>query len=126
GSETFTVYDALNRPVKVLSNASQPSYDILSDLSLASYGDTSTDPDKDMISITEYDAMGQVIRSQRLLENRGTEEQWDTMLYGYDTLGRQIVSIQHASDPDYDIASDPDLSGYTISTDPDVDMQTQT
>ncbi|MEM9954984.1 MAG: RHS repeat-associated core domain-containing protein [Chloroflexota bacterium] len=126
GSVTFTVYNALNRPVKVISNAAQPSYDILTDLSLSVYGAYSTEPDQDMVSTTEYDAMGRVIRSQRLLENRGATEEWDTMLYGYDALGRQVRSIQHAATPDYDLSADPDLSAYTISTDTDVDMLTQT
>ena len=126
GSVTFTVYDALNRPVKVLSNAARADYAILADASLANYGSYSTDPDKDMISTTDYDAMGRVIRSQRLLENRGASEDWDTMLYGYDVLGRQVASIQHASDPDYDIASDPDLSAYILSNDTDVDLLTKT
>ena len=126
GSVTFTVYDALSRPVKVISNAAHASYDILTDLSLTNYGDYSTDPDKDMVSITEYDAMGRVIRSQRLLENRGAEAEWDTMLYGYDVLGRQVASIQHAATSDYDIAADSDLSAYPLSMDTDVDMLTQT
>lgn len=126
GSVSFTVLDSLNRPVKVISNAAQPSYDILADLSLSSYGSYSTDPDQDMVSTTDYDAMGRVLRSQRLLENRGATEEWDTMLYGYDSLGRQVRSIQYASDPDYDLSVDPSLASYTISTDSDVDMLSET
>ncbi|MEL6308716.1 MAG: DUF6531 domain-containing protein, partial [Chloroflexota bacterium] len=62
GSVTFTVLDALNRPVTVIRNAAQPSYDILNDLDLSGYGAYSTDPDKDMVNTTEYDKMGRVIR----------------------------------------------------------------
>ena len=126
GSVTFTVLDALNRPVKVISNAAQASYDILSDLDLSGYGAYSTEPDKDMVSTTEYDPMGRVIRSQRLLENRGATDKWDTMLYGYDSLGRQVRSIQHASLPAYDLSADPSLASYSLSNDSDQDMLTET
>ena len=99
GSVTFTVLDALNRPVKVISNAAQASYDILSDLDLSGYGAYSTEPDKDMVSTTEYDAMGRVVQSKRLLENRGITEEWDVTYYVYDSLGRQIRTIQHYVEP---------------------------
>ena len=99
GSVTFTVLDALNRPIKVISNAAQASYDILSDLDLSGYGAYSTEPDKDMVSTTEYDAMGRVVQSKRLLENRGTTEEWDVTYYVYDSLGRQIRTIQHYVEP---------------------------
>ncbi|MEO1643545.1 MAG: DUF6531 domain-containing protein, partial [Chloroflexota bacterium] len=122
GSVTFTVLDALNRPVMVIRNAAQASYDILNDLDLSGYGAYSTDPDKDMVNTTEYDKMGRVIRTQRLMENRGASEVWETALTGYDSLGRQVKRIQYASIPDYDIASDPDLSDYTESTDSDQDV----
>jgi RHS repeat-associated protein len=124
GSVTLTAFDALNRSVKVITNASQPEYDIWEDSDLSEYI-LSTDPDKDMVSTSEYDAMGRLIRSQRLLENRDGEV-WDTSLNGYDALGRQLRSIQHASQANYDLAADPDLSAYVLSSDADVDIMTET
>ncbi|GAB5426354.1 MAG: hypothetical protein Crog4KO_35010 [Crocinitomicaceae bacterium] len=101
GSVTYTAYDELNRPAKVISNASKvdPNYNILTDLSLENYGNYSTDPDKDMVSITDYNAMGRVVQSKRLLENRGVSEEWDTTYYVYDSLGRQVRTIQHYVEP---------------------------
>lgn len=136
GLSTFTVYDALNRPVKVVRNAKQdatvaydfhdPEYDVTNDPRADQYV-ISTDPDRDQITTTEYDALGRVIRTRRLLENRfSAGEEWDVSLTGYDSLGRVVKSIQHASQPTYDLATDPDLSAYVASSDPDTDMVTQT
>ncbi|GEM_PF-898598 len=137
GRITYTVYDALNRPVKVVANAKETAtldfdeldenYDETLDPRSSNY-DISPDPDRDQVSTTEYDAFGRVIRTQRLLDKYGTTETWDTMLYGYDALGRQIKTIAHASVPDYDM-SDSSLSSYTgdpsESDSTDVDIITE-
>lgn len=130
GRISFTVYDALNRPIRTVRSARQ-------DASLepgTPEGDdprsegylVSTDPDRDLLEETDYDALGRVIRTRRLLENRGTEDQWDVTLFGYDTLGRQVKVIRSASQPEYAIASDPDLSGYSAEADPDLDLISRT
>jgi RHS repeat-associated protein len=134
GAVAFTVYDALNHPIKTVQNAKEDAtialnpgdtgYNAANDPRTDDYV-MSLDPDRDQIGITEYDALGRIIRTRRLLENRATLEQWDVMLYGYDTLGRQVCIIQHTSDPEYDIADDPDLSEYTISSARDEDMMTR-
>ncbi|MEP6983953.1 MAG: RHS repeat-associated core domain-containing protein [Chloroflexota bacterium] len=91
GYTTLTGYDSLNRPSKVIRNASQPDYDMSSDPQLAAYI-PSTDPDKDMIDITEYDAMGRVLQTRHLLDNRPIE-QWIVNRSVYDPLGRQVKTI---------------------------------
>jgi YD repeat-containing protein len=135
GAVTFSVYDALNRPVKVVRNAKSTAtvslnsgdtgYDAANDPRSTDYV-ISTDPDRDQIEITEYDKLGRVIRSQTLLENRFGEELWTTTLYGYNALGRRSRTISVASIPDYNIYGNPDLSGYPISTNPDEDIVTDT
>ena len=117
GNTNFTVYDALNRPVKTVRSASNPTYDILSNLLLDSYVAV-PDADKDLVETTEYDALGRVVRTMDSLGN--------VDLYGYDPLGRQVKVIRSASDPAYDLATDPDLSGYSPSTDTDLDVITVT
>src|SRR5690606_2071894 len=82
----------------------------------------SADPDRDQVSTTDYDTLGRVVRTQQLLENRGSSEEWTTTLYGYDALGRQIKSIRSASQSNYDIAADPDLSAYVASSAADLDI----
>jgi len=121
GSVTLTALDALNRPVKVIQNAAQPSYDILSDPDLSSYGSYGTEPDLDMVSETEYDKLSRVIRTRRLLENSAGEV-WDVTLQGYDLLGRQVRTVQHAATPSYDISADQDLSVYAASLSSNVDQ----
>ena len=131
GISTFTVYDALNRPKKVVRSANRyatinpndPNYNIYSDPRLATY-DVSFSSDRDLVEKTEYDAMGRVIRTRRLLEL--VPEKWDVTLFGYDQLGRQVKTVRSANLPEYDIANDPDLSAYSISDAPDVDITTQT
>lgn len=134
GAVSYTVYDPMNRPVKTVRAAKDAATIALNpgDMSYAASNDPrsisyvpSADPDRDLIATTEYDALGRVIRTQHLLENRPSA-QWDTMLYGYDPLGRQVKTIHSASDPDYDIASDPDLSEYDDSDDADQDIISKT
>ena len=131
----YTVYDALNRPVKTVQaangdatislNVGDEEYEATVDPRSDDY-EISLAPDQDLIQRTRYDRLGRVTHTQRLLENRDSEEQWETTLYGYDTLGRQIKVIQEASDPDYDVSSDPSLGSYTASGDADQDIVTQT
>jgi YD repeat-containing protein len=116
GNVALTGYDPLNRPVKTVRSASQPSYPITADPDLSGYA-PNLDPDKDLIETTEYDALGRVIRTKRLLDNRPVE-QWETTLFGYDALGRQVKVIRSASRPNYNLAADPSLSNYSIREDP--------
>ena len=135
GHTTFTVYDALNRPVKVVRNATpnatvayetdSPSYSPYLDPRSDDYA-IGLDPDRDQIETTTYDTLGRVIRTQRLVENRFGAEVWETMLYGYDALGRQVKTVQFASQPTYNSAADPDLSNYSVSSDADQDLVTET
>ncbi len=127
GQSHFTVYDALNRPVKTIRSAKaaasitlNPGATGANDPRSDDYA-PSTDPDRDQIATTEYDALGRVIRTRRLLENRPSAI-WETTLYGYDTLGRQVKVIRSAATPDYDLAADPDLSAYTAADAADQDL----
>ena len=104
GAVTYTAYNALNRPVEIIQNAAQASYDILNDLDLSAYGAYSTAPDQDMVSETVYDAMGRVLRTKRLLENRGNAEVWDESYFVYDSLGRQVRTVQHY------VAANPEIT----------------
>ena len=47
-------------------------------------------------------------------------------LYGYDALGRQVKTIRSASQPTYDLTSDPSLSCYVASANVDQDLVMQT
>jgi len=124
GTVTLTGYDVLNRPVKSIHSASNPNYPIDLDPDLSGYIAV-TDPDRDLIEESEYDTLGRVIRTKRLLDNRPTL-QWDYTLFGYDPLGRQVRVIRSAGTPAYDMSADPDLSGYLVSPDSDKDLITQT
>ena len=115
GNVTLTAYDALNRPVKAIHNASQPGYDMTSDPALASYTPSSA-ADQDLIEITEYDKLGRVRRVQDVL-GRST-------LYGYDALGRKVKTIQNASLPSY-TTTDTALQSYVASNQSDQDLVTQ-
>jgi RHS repeat-associated protein len=135
GVVSYIVYDALNRPVKTVRaakdtatialNPGDVGYDSTLDPRSDSYA-PSTSPDRDLIDTTEYDAQSRVIRTKRLLENRGTSAQWETTLYGYDALGRQVKAIRSASQPTYNLASDPSLASYSASGNSDQDIVTQT
>ncbi len=124
GKMTVMIYDALNRPFKTLRNPNDPDYDFAGDPNLSGYS-LNADPDTDLLETTDYDNMGRVIRTQRLLDNRPTA-QWETTLFGYDTLDRQVKVIRSASNPTYNVAADPDLSGYVASNNPDQDIVTRT
>jgi len=103
GTVSFIAYDALNRPVKVIAAASQPSYNILADLDLSAYI-LSTTSDQDLVTEMTYDTAGRLFSTRTLIENRGTTPVWDETRYTYDSLGRQRLVIQHyqaqgSSDP---------------------------
>jgi len=127
GSISFTVYDALNRPVKTVRsakaaatialNVGDTGYSAANDPRSASYS-ASSDMDRDLIEVTEYDTLGRVARSQDTLGR------WT--LFGYDDLGRQVTVIRSASNPTYNYPSDPDLSAYTASSDADQDIVSRT
>jgi RHS repeat-associated protein len=117
GSITFTGYDALNRPVRTVRSASQPTYNLKADPTLSKYVASSA-PDQDLMDFTEYDALGRVRRTQDIAGS------WT--LFGYDGLGRSVKTIRAASQPTYDIARDPSLSRYVASSAPDQDIVTET
>jgi YD repeat-containing protein len=140
GMRHFTVFDSLNRPIRTVRNAKDeatidlnpdPDYgpilpylaknDPRSPLYLASL-----DPDRDQIAETTYDVLGRVIRTRQLLENRREPMEWDVTLMGYNALGQQVTTIQHAAYPDYDYASDPTLNAYVGSGSDDQDHVTRT
>jgi len=131
---SYTAFDELNRPVKTVRNAKdtatillvagQSGYDATNDPRSSSYV-PSTAADRDLIEITEYDALGRVIRTRRLLDNSSTAL-WEVNLNGYDTAGRLVRSIRNASTPEYDLNADPDLSGYSLSSAADKDILTTT
>jgi YD repeat-containing protein len=109
--------------VKVVRSASQPNYNFKTDPTLKNY--SQREPDRDLVETTEYDALGRVIRTRRLLDNRPIE-QWETTLFGYDGLGRQMKVVRSASQPDYNLAADPSLSNYRVRENPDQDIVTFT
>ncbi len=143
GQTQFTLYDGLNRPIKTVRNfkaeanialnPGDPGYVAANDLRSEDYV-PSPEPDRDLIEYTDYDARGHVSTTYRLLENRidknkdgqlnHPDQEWDTTLYGYDGLGRQVKVIQHASQPLYrrTKTSDPSMAAYVASTDPDQDL----
>ncbi len=134
GAVTYTIVDALNRPVKVVRaakdaatitlNPGDGGYNEANDPRSDNYAPEAM-PDRDLIETSEYDALGRVVRTRRLLDNRPTVV-WDTTLLGYDPLGRQVKVIRSASQSDYNIAGDPTLGSYSASTNPDQDIFTRT
>lgn len=134
GVSDFTVYDGLNRVVKTVRDA-KPEATIDLNPGDSGYDDEndprsdnyvpSDDPDRDGIATTEYDAIGRVIRTRSLIETRPSAV-WQTMLYGFDERGRSIKTVAYASDDDYDLSADPDLSAYSAGSGVDEDHITQT
>jgi RHS repeat-associated protein len=110
---TLTEYDAegrTTRTIDVLGHETHYAYDGLGRQTetIVNYVDGSYNPavsDEDLTSATHYDDDGRVFKT---VDPRG-----NVTLYGYDTLGRQVRVIQNASNTTYDVASDPDLDGYT-------------
>jgi RHS repeat-associated protein len=116
GNVTLIGYDALHRPVRVIQNASQPTYDRIADPTLAAYVPVSA-ADQDLATVTEYDALSRVRRTQDVMGN--------TTLFGFDGLGRLVKTIRYTSQPTYDLAADPSLSRYEASTAADQDLVAQ-
>lgn len=117
GNVALMGYDALNRPVRTLQNASQPNYNLSVDPDLRNYV-VSGVADQDLLTYTEYDVLGRVTRTQDTLGS------WT--LYAYDALGRQTAAIRNASVPHYDASHDATFSNYPFSTAVDQDVLTQT
>lgn len=127
GRAIFTIYDALNRPVKMVRNAKDSAtleydpgdscYDAANDPRSDDY-EPSSAPDRDQIERTEYDAVGRVRRTCDALGN------WT--LSGYDDLDRQVRTVRSASNPEYGLESDPSLSAYFVTGAADQDLMTQT
>jgi RHS repeat-associated protein len=116
GNVTLTVYDALNRPVKVIRNASQPTYDRRVDTTLRDYVAVS-DGDRDMIEVVEYDGVGRIRRTQ--------DPFGEWTLYSYDAMDRPIRTVRNATRPTYNVAADPTLVNYVESSAVDRDLITQ-
>lgn len=138
GRKTLTIYDALNRPVKVIVSPKDSAsidlspgdtgYLVTNDPRSDSYV-PAQEPDRDQVFTVSYDGLGRVVRRQQIFENRDNGIEWDTTLYGYDTLGRQVRVIQHASQPDYfnQNSDDATLASYVPEANAnDVDFITST
>jgi len=127
GRVSISVYDVLNRPYKTIRspkltatldlNPGDMGYNPANDPRSAQYVPSSA-PDTDLIDTTEYDLLGRVTRSQDALGN------W--MLYGYDALGRQVRTVRSASNPTYNLTTDPALASYVVSPATDLDLVTDT
>lgn len=112
----LTVYDALNRVVRTISNyvADENITDpFVAARELFSNG---VDNTQNLMTETTYNARGLVVRQVDLPGN--------ATLYGYDEAGRQVRVIQNAADPDYDTDTDPDLSAYEPIENSDQDILT--
>jgi RHS repeat-associated protein len=117
GSRTWVAYDGLGRQVKTIASAVGTATDDGTEDPRSSSYDVSSAADEDLITQTHYDVEGRVKWTRDIL-GRYT-------LFGYDDLNRQVRVIRNASDPNYNTVSDPDLSGYTPSSEPDEDQLTQ-
>jgi RHS repeat-associated protein len=126
GNKTWYVYDGMGRQIKTITNCSYGSGTPPPEDS-AYRGDLGN-PAADIITETVYDANGRVQKTKRVLKTNqaGNDLEWLWTLYGYDTLGRQVKGIQNASNPGYNITTDPDLSGYTPSGNSDEDITSET
>src|SRR5690606_13074902 len=125
GTKTWLVYDGLGRQVKQITGCTYVSGSPAPEDS--GYVGAVDDPAADVISERYFDADGRVIRTRMLLRyDKGSDDLVSVWgLTGYDTLGRQVKAVQNASDPDYDLSADPDLSAYTPSGNPDEDIITE-
>ena len=110
---TLYGYDTSGRQVKLVQNASNPIYDMVGDPDLSGYTPSGLS-DEDIISETAYDGQGRV---KKVIDSRG-----NVSFYGYDTAGRRIKTVQNASNTNYDVDADPDLSGYTPAGSPGNDQ----
>ena len=111
-------FNALGRQVRVIRDASQPAYDVAADPTLAAYP-INPDPDKDIVTLTVYEASGRVLYTEDALGSKT----W----FAYDGLGRQIKTIANAFGADTDDGvHDPRSSSYLINSDADKDLITTT
>lgn len=114
GNVTLLGYDLQGRQVKVIRNASQPTYDVVADADLSSYIVNSA-ADKDIVAITVYDPYSRVMYQ----EDVNGRKHW----FGYDGLDRQVKAIINAQGTATDGGnSDPRSSTYSVNTDPDKDI----
>lgn len=129
---TVTLYDALDRVVRTLTNFVDASYNPPADWVFESGvwkdepGGTTiahgSDNTENLITDTAYNVRG-LVRLQRDVLGQVT-------LYGYDAAGRLVRTVRSASNPDYNndyngTSPDADLSAYPDVDDPDQDIITE-
>lgn len=118
---TLTVYDVANRVIRTISN-------YVADVSItdpftASHSafDHGTENDENLVSDTIY--------NERSMVRKQVDIHGNVTLIGYDDSGRVVKTVRNASSPTYDnsygMSGDPDLSGYTSSSNPDEDVITE-
>jgi YD repeat-containing protein len=124
--EQRTIYDALNRPVRVIQNYVDHSYaapggwvfenGVWKDAPAGQAISMGADLDENLISDTVYNARGLVRLRRDALGN--------VTLYGYDVADRLIKTVQFASQPDYNNDTDGDvaLASYVASGAIDADQ----
>ena len=101
GHQTHYSYDGLGRQIETILNYADGTY-------------VPTTPDEDRKRQTAYDDDGRVFKTVDPLGN--------VTFYGFDTLGRQVRTIQNASNTAYDVSADPDLSAYTPAGGAEIDQ----
>ncbi len=120
GTVTLYGYDDAGRLVRTVQSASQPNYDnsyaFRGDPGLGRYAGqiASTNPDQDIITTSQYDAAGNLVKS--------TDSIGNVTLTGYDFLNRPVRTIRNASQPAYLLAADPTLSNYAPGSAADQDL----
>ena len=121
---TLTVYDALNRIVRTISNYVANGA-ILNPYTAAQNTFThGTDNNQNLVSDTAYNIRGMVRKQVDVLGN--------VTLYGYDTAGRLVKTVQSAHLPNYnndyttviDPTPDPTLNAYAPNSTADQDIVT--
>jgi RHS repeat-associated protein len=124
--EQRTIYDALNRPVRVIQNYVDYSYaapgswvfenGVWKDTPGGQAISMGADLDENLIMDTVYNARGLVRLRRDALGN--------VTLYGYDVADRLIKTVQFASQPDYNNDTDGDvaLASYVASGAIDADQ----
>jgi len=114
GNWTLYGYDAAGQQVRVVRNASTPTYDTTVDPALASYTPV-TDADLDIVTDTVYDGAGRTVYT---LDSQG-ERTW----YAYDGLNRVAKTVVNAVGTATDGgANDPRSSSYVPNSAADRDL----
>ncbi|MEP7286647.1 MAG: DUF6531 domain-containing protein, partial [Chloroflexota bacterium] len=116
GNVTLFGYDDADRLVKTVQSASQPAYNNeygTGDPSLSLYLPSST-VDQDLITTSLYDAAGNLVKT--------TDVTGNATFTVYDSLNRPIKTVRSASQPAYNILTDPSLANYLVSTTTDKDL----